>query len=168
MFSPRRRHLALNGLIDKLLVVPTRPPGIEPGIHHRSLAVLVPQQLSHPRKVAGVCIEHDLCAEMTELMRGEFDACAPLCVFANQVSHGGLRFGGPIGIHEQTLWAMTDMRGRDLVAIFHQHFNQMRWDIEAERIIVFDLFRIEFERRRSSRSGSQEDVRIKFQLSKIF
>lgn len=63
-------------------------PGIDPGVHHRGLAVLVAQQLSHACKVARVCIEHDLCAEMTELMRGKFDACAPLRVFTNQVSDG--------------------------------------------------------------------------------
>jgi len=121
-------------------------PGIEPGVHHRGLAVLVAQQLSHACKVARICIEHDLCAEMTELMRGDCNSRAALGVFADQVGDSALRFRDSIKVHEQTLRAMTDMRRRDLVAVFHEHFGQMHGDIEPKWVFVFDLLGIEFER----------------------
>src|SRR5208282_4741446 len=111
--SPRLRHLSRNGFIDERLMVPTSSPGIHSGVDQRGLDVFVSKKIFDSRKVAGVCVEHNLCVEMAELMRGEFDPGPLLRVRADQVGNCALRFGSPVGKDEQALRTMANVLGCD-------------------------------------------------------
>ena len=98
--------------------MPTGPPTIDSRVDQRGLDILVSKKLFSSFEVAGVCIEQNLCAEMTELMRGHDNTRPPSRVPADQVSDCGLCFGRPVWEHEQTLRTMADVLGRDVVPIF--------------------------------------------------
>ena len=96
----------------------TSSPGINSGVNQCCLDVFVAKKLFDSFKIAGVCIEHDLSAEMAELMRGQFDTRSPVRIPANEISDRALRFGCPIGKHEHALGSVANVRGCDLLPVF--------------------------------------------------
>ena len=82
---------------------------------------------------------------MPELMWRDNDSCLFASIFLDQVSHRLLAFGSTVHIHEHTGRTMSDMLGRDVVSIFHQHLCQMRWDVEPNRALVLDCLGIQLK-----------------------
>jgi hypothetical protein len=83
-------------------VVPRRASAVDPGIKPSGgLFDLMAQELPHELEAARDGIKGDLCAQVPELVRGEFDASTPFCISGNRPGDGGSALWGPIRVDKQ-------------------------------------------------------------------
>ena len=101
---------------------------------------LVPEQLLDALEISRVGVEHIFRGQVPELVRRDNDPGPPAGVGANEIAHSGLAFGSTVQIDKQPPGAVANMLRCDPIAVFAEHLRQMGRNIEAEVVIVLDLF----------------------------
>ncbi len=127
--------------------MPTRcPAAVDAGIGpDRGLDALVAEKLSDGFEFARFGIEHDLCAQVPKLVRGEHDTGTSPQIGHDQTRHSRLILWRAVDIHEQPCGTMTDDLRREAIAILNQHLGDTRRNIERKLRPVFHLAGRQFQ-----------------------